>query len=147
MSDWLNGDLKKREVVITRPIEQIEELYKEVPENAIITGEHQSLTTVKVKYVLTNDLTPERIKELNKSVRPIKLDRKNKQLNNTKQKEKRIKCIDTVMAVVNIADFHLNRNGLECRLYVEYLRACNSRSSNRHQSVGLLKYFGIGVTT
>jgi hypothetical protein len=110
MGDWMSSNLKKREVVITKPIEQIEELYAEIPENAVITAEMQTLSTAKVKYVLTNDLTFERIRELNKSdVKPIKLDRKNKKLNNTKQKEKRIKCIDTVMAVVNIADFHLNR--------------------------------------
>ena len=109
MSDWLNGDLRKFECVITKPIEEIDELYKEIPENAVITAKTETLKTVRVKYVLTNDLTPERIIELNKSVKPIKLDRKNVKINNTKQKEKRIKCIDTVMAVVNIADFHLNR--------------------------------------
>ena len=109
MADWLNGDLRKFEKVVTRPIEQAKELYESIPKNAVITAENESLKTLKVKYVLTNDLTPDRIKELNKSVRPIKLDRKNKKIDNTKQKEKRIKCIDTTMAIVNIADFHLNR--------------------------------------
>lgn len=110
MSDWLNGNLKKFEKVITKPIEEADELFNSIPENAVITAETQTTKTIKIKYVLTNDLTPERILELNKkSVTPIKLDRKNKRINNTDQKQKRITCIDTVMAVVNIADFHLNR--------------------------------------
>ena len=109
MGDWLNGDLRKFEKVITRPIEDAEYLYASIPENAVITAETETTKTIRVKYVLTNDLTPDRIKQLNASVRPIKLDRKNVKIDNTNQKEKRIKCIDTVMAVVNIADFHLNR--------------------------------------
>lgn len=109
MSDWLNGDLKKFEKVITKPIEYADDIYNEVPNNAVITAETETLKTKRIKYVLTNDLTPERIIELNKSVRPIKLDRKNRIIDNTKQKQKRINCIDTTMAVINIADFHLNR--------------------------------------
>ena len=109
MSDWLNGNLRKFEKVITKPIEYADEIYKEIPNNAVITAETETLKTKRIKYVLTNDLTPERIIELNKSVKPIKLDRKNKRINNTEQKQKRINCIDTIMAVVNIADFHLNR--------------------------------------
>lgn len=109
MSDWLNSSLKKFEKTITKPIEDAHDIYDLVPNNAVITAEVETLKTKRIKYVLTNDLTPERIKELNKSVKPIKLERKNKKIDNTKNKQKRINCIDTVMAVVNVADFHLNR--------------------------------------
>lgn len=109
MSDWLNGNLRKFEKVVTRPIEEANDLYRSIPENAVITAETQTLKTIRVKYVLTNDLTVDRIKELNKSVKPIKLDRKNVKIDNSQNKTKRVKCIDNVMAVVNIADFHLNR--------------------------------------
>lgn len=109
MSDWLNGDLRKFEKVITVPIEDELELFESIPENAVITAETRTLKTIRIKYVLTTNLTPERIIELNKNVKPIKLDRKNIKIDNSSQKQKRINCIDTVMAVVNIADFHLNR--------------------------------------
>lgn len=109
MSDWLNGDLRKFEKVVTRPIEEAEELYKSIPENAVITAETETLKTIRIKYVLTNDLTVDRIRELNELVKPIKLDRKNQVRDNSLQKQKRINCLDTVMAVINIADFHLNR--------------------------------------
>lgn len=109
MSDWLNGRIDKFEKVITIPVEEEAYLKMQIPEDAIITAETRTLKTIRIKYVLTNELTAERIRQLNENIKPIKLDRKNKIIDNTSNKQKRINCIDTVMAIINVADFHLNR--------------------------------------
>lgn len=109
MGDWLNGRIDKFEKVITVPIEDEDCIWEQIPDDAIVTAETRTTKTVRVKYVLTNELTIDRIRHLNTNVKPIKLDRKNRVIDNTLQKQKRINCIDTVMAVINVADFHLNR--------------------------------------
>ena len=99
MADWMNSSLKKFEKTVTVPLEKAEELYRSIPENAVVTAENRNLKSIKVKYVLTNELTQDRIKQLNSKEVPIKVV-------SIKQNKK---YLDSVMCIVNIADFHLNR--------------------------------------
>lgn len=107
--NYLNSDVKKFVKTITLPVERENEIYDLIPENAIIIAEDHNLKTVRIRYTLSNTLTPERIKELNSKVKPVKLRRKNEKIDNSKNKTKRVKCRDNVMVILNIADFHLNR--------------------------------------
>lgn len=109
MADWLNGNLNRLEGVVRVDREKNESLedtlkrmYKTglIPKNAVVTATEQNNKNYRFKYVLTNTLTPERIIELNKNVPSLKL--------NNKKPTKKAKAT-SVMALFNIADFHLNR--------------------------------------
>ena len=100
-------NVKKQTITITKPIDRKEELMDSIPINARITSINESTKTIRVTYVIDNTLSNEMIIKLNAdTVKPIKLSRK---IYTSSQKQKRVNCLGNAMALINIADFHLNR--------------------------------------
>jgi predicted phosphodiesterase len=107
---WQNQNINKKVFTIARPLAEEESLLASIPEEAIITALTRNTKTVRVTYVLDRRfITIEDIIAANKmTVKPLKLDRIGR-IDNSKRKTKTIKCTNNVLAVLNIADFHLNR--------------------------------------
>ena len=94
---WQNQNVSKKVVTKVVPLDQEEELLQSIPENAIITAHEQNTKTARITYVIERAVVPE--EPISVTVKPIKLDRK----------PIKDKVFEGHLAVVNIADFHLNR--------------------------------------
>ena len=101
--EYLNGDIKNIDITDIVPRDELDDFFKQLNEKGGVVVAQQALTNdrVKVRYRLTNTLTPERVDFLVKNIKPIEFP-KVKAKKSTKGKDK-------VMAILNIADFHLNR--------------------------------------
>lgn len=105
---WQNQNTSKKVYTIARPLEEEDLLMQSIPEDAIITAIERNTKTVRVTYVIENKLTiQDLILSNQENVEPIKFNRKKKtkKSSNTKTIERGPKCL----ALLNIADFHLNR--------------------------------------
>lgn len=114
---WQSVSTRKRVVSRTVPLEEKWALKKEVEEMAeaglcFINNETETTKTFKINYVVEKqEVTIEAIKELfNDSIKPIKLNGGKVEKEFKPTKEKRFLCGEPVMAILNIADFHLNRH-------------------------------------
>lgn len=107
---WQNQNINKKVYTIARPLSDEESLMNSIPESATITAIEKSTKTIRVTYVEDKTFTIEDIISANHmTVKPIKLDRVGTKKDNSSRKTKTIKCTENVLAVLNIADFHLNR--------------------------------------
>lgn len=112
---WMNQNTSKKVFTITRPLEEEAELRASIPEDAVITAIKRSTKTVSITYVMSNVVTLEDIQKINATIKPIKFDRTGA-IKYNDSKTKRIHCTERAMAILNVADFHLNRliYGDEC---------------------------------
>ena len=89
---------------------EVQELIKKwIPADAEIIHIEINAKNIRIRYALTTNLTEDRIRYLLNTMKPVELNRKNIRIDNSNNKTKRVKCRDNVMAILNIADFHLNR--------------------------------------
>lgn len=96
---WQNTNTNKKVISITKPLSDEQELLESIPSNAIITAHTRTTKTVKVTYVLDKkEEISETIARIKTNTKPIRLDR-------IPLKDKD----EGMLAIVNIADFHLNR--------------------------------------
>ena len=98
---WQNTNTSKKVISITKPLEQEQELLDSIPENAIVTAHTRTTKTAKITYVLDKkeDIN-NTIANIRTNTKPIKLERVPLKVDNSEGE---------VLAIANIADFHLNR--------------------------------------
>lgn len=113
---WQSTSTTKRVVSRTVPLDKKDELKREVEALAeaglcFINNETETTKTFKINYVVErSEFTIEAVRDLiNDSVKPIKLSG-DKYKESNLIKEKRFLCGEPVLAILNIADFHLNRH-------------------------------------
>jgi hypothetical protein len=107
---WQNQNINKKVYTIAKPLAEEDSLMNSIPETATITAIERTTKTIRVTYVEDKTFTIDDIIKANiMTVKPIKLDRIGTIKDNSSRKEKRIICTEKVLAVLNIADFHLNR--------------------------------------
>ena len=115
MANWQNLNTKKKLISKTVPLSEKDALRAEVKamEDAglcIINNETTTSKSYKINYVITKEeLTADAIRALfANTVKPVQFKRTDKKKKQA-TKEKRIFCDEQAMAIVNIADFHFNR--------------------------------------
>lgn len=108
---WQNQNTSKKVFKFSRPLDQEKELMESIPSDAIITEIERNTKNIKVTYVIEKSFSIQHILESNAiNVKPLKLDRVSSDLKNkTRKPTKQVKYLDDVVAVINVADFHLNR--------------------------------------
>mgnify|MGYP002856204997 CR=1 FL=1 len=116
MAGWQNLNTQKKVVSKTVPLHEKDALKSFVEEMAaaglcFINNETETTKTYKINYVIERpELTADAIQALfADSVKPIQLNGNRFTTGKPSVKEKRFACEENVMAIVNIADFHLNR--------------------------------------
>jgi hypothetical protein len=112
---WVNTNPNKITRSETRPLSlehEIWELIEKDGEKATVTTINRSSKNVTIAWVINKDFTlADVIDSIKTGVKPIKLERLpvKEPIQVPTQKTKKVSCISNAMAVVNIADFHLNR--------------------------------------